>query len=99
MSGSKCASGACHKSMWRTSAYHAASMSAVKTGETSAAPLAGAPRFTGARNCTIDEALERAAANLSRVGFPNRGCSDSTCWLGGGRQGWLQPIRRICATG
>jgi hypothetical protein len=43
MPGSKFASGACHKSMWRTSAYHAASMSAVKTGETSAAPLAGAP--------------------------------------------------------
>jgi hypothetical protein len=42
MSGSKSASSACHKSMWRTSAYHAASMSAVKTGETSAAPLAGA---------------------------------------------------------
>jgi hypothetical protein len=35
--------------MWRTSAYHAASMSAVKTGETgaatNAAPQAGAPRF------------------------------------------------------
>jgi DNA polymerase-1 len=44
-------------------------------------------------------ALERAAANLNRVGFPNRGCSDSTCWLGGGRQGWLQHIRRIYATG
>jgi hypothetical protein len=47
MSGSKFASGACHKSMWRTSGYHAASMSAVKTGETSAALLAGAPRFYG----------------------------------------------------
>ena len=42
MSGSKFASGACHKSMWRTSAYHAASMSAVKTGETSAAPRSAA---------------------------------------------------------
>jgi hypothetical protein len=35
--------------MWRTSAYHAASMSAVKTGETgattNAALQAGAPRF------------------------------------------------------
>jgi hypothetical protein len=40
--------------------------------------------------------LERAAANLNRLGFPNRGCSDSTCWLGGGQQGWLQRIRRIC---
>jgi hypothetical protein len=48
MSGSKFASGTCHKSMWRTSAYHAASMSVVKTGETgaatNAAPQAGAPR-------------------------------------------------------
>jgi ABC-type amino acid transport substrate-binding protein len=43
--------------------------------------------------------LERAAANLNRLGFPNRGCSDSTCWLGGGQQGWLQHIRRICAIG
>jgi hypothetical protein len=42
MSGSKSASSACHKSMWRRRAYHAASMSEVKTGETSAAPLAGA---------------------------------------------------------
>jgi len=57
MFGSRFASGACHKSMWRTSAYRAASMSAVKTGETSAAPLAGAPRFMGARNRTIDEEL------------------------------------------
>src|SRR5580704_11122271 len=43
----------------------------------------------------LSNSLERAAANLNRVGFPNRGCSDSTCWLGGGRQGWLQHIRRI----
>src|SRR5258708_7184482 len=49
MSGSKLAWGTCHKSMWHTSAYHAASTSAVKTGETgaatNAAPQAGAPRF------------------------------------------------------
>jgi hypothetical protein len=49
MSGSKIVSGTCHKSMWDTSAYHAASASAVKTGETraatNAAPRAGAPRF------------------------------------------------------
>jgi hypothetical protein len=38
MSGSKFASGACHKSMGRTRVHRAASMSAVKTGETSAAP-------------------------------------------------------------
>jgi hypothetical protein len=32
--------------MWHTSAYHAASMSAVKTGAaTNAAPQVGAPRF------------------------------------------------------
>jgi hypothetical protein len=53
MSGSKFASGDCHKSMWRRRAYHAASMSEVKTGETSAAPLAGASRFVSARNSTI----------------------------------------------
>ena len=44
-------------------------------------------------------ALERAAANLNRLRMPNRGCSNSTCWLGGGQQGWLQHIRRICAIG
>jgi hypothetical protein len=53
MSGSKFASGDCCKSMWGRIAYHAASMSEVKTGETSAAPLAGAPRFVSARNSTI----------------------------------------------
>jgi hypothetical protein len=49
MSESKFASGACHKSMWRKSAFHSASMSAVKTREarvaSNAAAHAGAPRF------------------------------------------------------
>ena len=53
MSGSKFTSGDCHKSMWGRIAYNAASMSEVKTSETSAAPLAGAPRFVSARNSTI----------------------------------------------
>jgi hypothetical protein len=46
---SKIVSGTCHKSMWHTSACHAASMSAARTGETgaetNAAPQAGAARF------------------------------------------------------
>ena len=54
MSGSMLASSTSQKSICRTSAYHAASMSAVRTGETSAAanaaPQAGAPRFTRTRN-------------------------------------------------
>jgi hypothetical protein len=57
VSGSKFASGASDKSMWRTSACHATSMTAVKTGGKSFAPLAGALRFMGARNRTIDEEL------------------------------------------
>ena len=49
MSGSKFASGTFHKPMWRTSAHHAASMSAVKTGRDRRRDKhraeAGAPRF------------------------------------------------------
>jgi hypothetical protein len=56
MSGSTFASGACRKSMWRTSAYPPLD-ERVKKGETSASPLAGAPSFMGAPNRTIDEEL------------------------------------------
>ena len=41
--------------------------------------------------------LERS--EVRQMGFPNRRCSDSTCWLGGGQQGWRVLIRRTCATG
>jgi hypothetical protein len=44
-------------------------------------------------------ALEQAVPSLNRLGFPNRHCSDSTCWLGGGQQGWPVHIRKTCATG
>ena len=53
----------------------------------------------GALVAFLIEMLEQAVPNLNRLGFPNRDCSDSTCWLGGGQQGWLQRIRRICAIG
>jgi hypothetical protein len=43
--------------------------------------------------------LEQAASSLNRLGFPNRHCSDSTCWLGGGQRGWPVHIRKTCATG
>jgi hypothetical protein len=43
--------------------------------------------------------LEQAVPGLNRLGFPNRHCSDSTCWLGGGQQGWPVHIRKTCATG
>src|ERR1700733_1739721 len=43
--------------------------------------------------------LEQAVPSLNRLGFPNRHCSDSTCWLGGGQQGWPGHIRKTCATG
>jgi hypothetical protein len=35
-------------------------------------------------------AIERAVANLNRRGIPE------SVLLGGGQQGWLKPIRRIC---
>ncbi len=41
--------------------------------------------FLSTRN--DDKALEPSAVILNREGFPNRGSSDSTCWLGGGQQG------------
>src|SRR5580658_4918131 len=40
--------------------------------------------------------LEQAVSSLNRLGFPNRHCSDSTCWLGGGQQGWPVHIRKTC---
>src|ERR1700722_1360939 len=43
--------------------------------------------------------LEQAASSLNRLGFPNRHCSDSPCWLGGGQRGWPVHIRKTCATG
>jgi hypothetical protein len=47
---------------------------------------------------SLDE-LEQAVSSLNRLGFPNRHCSDSTCWLGGGQRGWPVHIRKTCATG
>jgi hypothetical protein len=43
--------------------------------------------------------LERDDIGRNRGGFPNRRCSDSRCWLGGGRHGWESLIRRIFASG
>jgi hypothetical protein len=43
--------------------------------------------------------LERSDVRLNREGFPNQRRSDSTCWLDGGQQGWLELTLRICATG
>src|ERR1700691_3042724 len=37
--------------------------------------------------------------SLNRLGFSNRHCSDSACWLGGGQQGWPVHIRKTCASG
>jgi transposase-like protein len=35
--------------------------------------------------------LERAVLGSNRIGFPNQGDFDSTCWLGGGRQEMPKP--------
>ncbi len=42
--------------------------------------------------------LARAVFELNRRGFPNRQCSDSTCWLGGGQQECQSRIHKICET-
>ncbi len=44
-------------------------------------------------------ALEHFAIYLTRKGFPNRGCFDSTFWLGGGQRGWVDHILKICVIG
>src|SRR5580692_4524974 len=57
----------------------------------------GASRPSAASNAHGDRAcLEQAVSSLNRLGFPNRHCSDSTCWLGGGQQGWPVHIRKTC---
>ena len=43
--------------------------------------------------------LEHFAIYLTRKGVPNRGCFDSTFWLGGGQRGWVDPILKICVIG
>ena len=46
------------------------------------------------------ERTQFCAADLTEASkFPNRLGFNSTCWLGGGQQGWPELIRRICATG
>ncbi|MBM3552327.1 MAG: hypothetical protein FJX45_11270 [Alphaproteobacteria bacterium] len=56
-------------------------------------------RISGAALLLIGVALERFAITLTRRGFPNRGCFDSTFWLGGGQRGWVDHILKICVIG
>ena len=43
--------------------------------------------------------LESDSPWLNHLGFTGPRKSDSSCWPGGGRQVWVEPIRMICASG
>jgi hypothetical protein len=60
---------------------------------------AEAPLSIAEANRRLAVTLERAVFGLNQGGFPNRGHSDSTCWLGGSQLECRSHIRKTCATG